>query len=104
MWLRPFEAPLEESSVMTSRLPIAFAVLFAAALLAAPPVAAQAPTASGHWTGVLDTPAQPFDLEIDLKPATPPAWIGTISIPAQNLKAFPLSVEVQGTSVSFTMP
>ena len=89
---------------MTSRLPIvSAAVLFAAALLAAPPVAAQAPSASGHWTGVLDTPTQPFDLEIDLKPGTPPAWVGTISIPAQNLKGFPLSVEVQGTSVTFVM-
>ena len=88
---------------MTSRLPMVSAVLFAAAVLAAPPVAAQTPTASGHWTGVLDTPAQPFDLEVDLKPGTPPAWVGTISIPAQNLKGFPLSVEVQGTSVTFVM-
>ena len=52
---------------------------------------------------MLDTPAQPLDVEVDLKPGTPPAWVGTISIPAQNLKAFPLSVEVQGTSVSFVM-
>ena len=89
---------------MTSRLPVVSAVLFAAGLLAAPPVAAQTPGASGHWTGVLDTPAQPLDLEVDLKPGTPPEWVGTISIPAQNLKAFPLQqIEVQGTSVSFVM-
>jgi hypothetical protein len=89
---------------MTSRLPVVSAVLFAAGLLAAPPAAAQTPSASGHWTGVLDTPAQPLDLEVDLKPGTPPAWVGTISIPAQNLKAFPLQqIEVQGTSVSFVM-
>jgi len=89
---------------MTSRLPVVSAVLLAAGLLVAPRVAAQTPTASGHWTGVLDTPAQPLDVEVDLKPGTPPAWVGTISIPAQNLTAFPLQqIEVQGTSVSFVM-
>jgi hypothetical protein len=89
---------------MTSRLPVLCAVVFAAGLLAGRPVAAQTPSASGHWTGVLDTPAQPLDVEVDLQPGTPPAWVGTISIPAQKLKAFPLSqVEVQGTSVSFVM-
>ena len=67
------------------------------------PQAGQAPSAAGHWTGMLDTPAQALDLEVDLKPGTPPAWVGTISIAVQNLKAFPLSVEVQGTSVSFVM-
>ncbi len=89
---------------MTSRRPLVSAILFAVAV-AAPAIAraGQAPGASGHWTGVLDTPAQALDLEVDLKPGTPPAWVGTISIPVQNLKAFPLSVEVQGTSVSFVM-
>ena len=92
---------------MRNRMSMVSAVLFAPVLLvclaAAPAASAQTPSASGHWTGVLDTPAQPLDVEVDLKPGTPPAWVGTISIPAQNLKAFPLSVEVQGTSVSFVM-
>ena len=93
---------------MRNRLTMVSAVLFApvllvASLAAAPAASAQTPSASGHWTGVLDTPAQPLDVEVDLKPGTPPAWVGIISIPAQNLKAFPLSVEVQGTSVSFVM-
>jgi hypothetical protein len=79
-------------------------VVFLGGLVAAQAVSAQTPSASGHWTGVLDTPAQPLDVEVDLKPGTPPEWVGTISIPAQNLKAFPLSsIEVQGTSVSFVM-
>jgi hypothetical protein len=78
-------------------------VLFVLGLAAAPAASAQAPGASGHWTGMLDTPAQTIDLEVDLQPGTPPAWVGTISIPAQNLKAFPLTVDVQGTSVSFVM-
>ena len=92
---------------MRNRMSTVSAILFAPVLLvcltAAPAVSAQTPSASGHWTGVLDTPAQPLDVEVDLKPDTPPAWLGTISIAAQNLKAFPLSVEVQGTSVSFVM-
>ena len=79
-------------------------VLFLGGLVVAQTTSAQTPSASGHWTGVLDTPAQPLDVEVDLKPDTPPGWVGTISIPAQNLKAFPLSsIEVQGTSVSFVM-
>jgi len=92
---------------MRNRLSTVSAVLlFAglAGLAGAPAASAQTATASGHWTGVLDTPAQALDVEVDLKPGTPPAWVGTISIPAQNLKAFPLSsIEVQGTSVSFVM-
>jgi hypothetical protein len=92
---------------MRNRLSMVSAVLFASivvvCLAAAPAASAQAPSASGHWTGVLDTPAQALDVEVDLKPGTPPAWVGTISIPVQNLRAFPLSVEVQDTSVSFVM-
>jgi hypothetical protein len=66
---------------------------------------AQAPTASGHWAGSIETPGQPLKIEVDLKPSTGQDWIGTISIPAQGLKAFPLSdVQVQGRQVSFAMP
>ena len=92
---------------MTSRWQVgSAAVVLFAIVVSAPSVAraGQAPSASGHWTGVLDTPAQPLDVEVDLKPGTPPAWVGTISIPAQNLKAFPLSsITVEGTAVSFVM-
>jgi hypothetical protein len=101
---------------MRARSSMVSAALFAPVLLmlslAAAPAAsaqtptasAQAPTASGHWTGVLDTPSQPMDVEVDLQPGTPPAWVGTISIPSQKLKAFPLSsIEVQGSTVSFVM-
>jgi hypothetical protein len=111
---------------MTNRPSIAAAVLLALGLAAAPVMAqtptattpapagtppataaatpAATPAASGHWVGTLQTPAQPLEVEVDLKPGTPPAWVGTISIAAQNLKAFPLSsVDVQGKSVSFAM-
>ncbi|MEO5821598.1 MAG: hypothetical protein ABIT71_13945 [Vicinamibacteraceae bacterium] len=88
---------------MTIRLLSIGAAAFALVAGLAPAASSQTATAAGHWTGVLDTPAQTLDLEVDLKPGTPPAWVGTISIPVQNLKAFPLSVEVQGTAVSFVM-
>jgi hypothetical protein len=89
---------------MTSRWHLASAAVLLCAAVSAPAQAGQTPSASGHWTGVLTTPATPLDVEVDLQPGTPPAWVGTISIPAQNLKAFPLSsIAVEGTSVSFVM-
>ncbi len=78
-----------------------------AATPAATPGAAPtaAPSAAGHWSGAIEMPAQPLAIEVDLKAGTAPAWIGTISIAAQNLKAFPLgSIDVQGKAVSFAMP
>jgi hypothetical protein len=90
---------------MRNRLPLAAAVLCAAALAAAPAAAQGQPSGpAGHWVGTLQTPGQPLDVEVDLKPGAPPAWIGTISIAAQNLKAFPLSsITVKDKAVSFAM-
>jgi hypothetical protein len=59
---------------------------------------------SGHWTGTIETPEKPLDIEVDLAPGPAAAWGGTITIPAQHVKAFPLSgVTVQDTAVSFAM-
>lgn len=82
---------------------IAFVVVLVAG--AAPSHAqAQAPSAAGHWTGAIEVPGQPIQIEVDLKPSTGQNWIGTITIPAQNLKGFPLSeVQVQDRQVSFGM-
>jgi hypothetical protein len=91
---------------MTRRWHPVSAVVVLALAVSAPTAAraGQVPSASGHWTGVLNTPTQPLDVDVDLKPGTPPAWVGTITIPAQNLKAFPLSsIAVEGTAVSFVM-
>jgi hypothetical protein len=83
---------------------IASAVLVAATLAAAPVQAAQA-GAAGHWSGAIETPGQPLQVEVDLAPGTPPAWTGAISIPAQNLKGFALtSVDVQDKAVTFVIP
>ncbi len=90
---------------MASCLPMASAFFVAAALAVAPVQAAQAPGAAGHWTGAIETPGQPLQVEVDLTTGTPPAWVGAISIPAQNLKGFPLaSVEVKDTAVTFVIP
>jgi hypothetical protein len=89
---------------MTRRLWISFVVLGIVVAVHGR-AAAQAPGASGHWTGAIETPGQPLQVEVDLKPGTPPAWDGTITIPAQNLKFFPLAgVDVQGKAVAFVIP
>jgi hypothetical protein len=69
-----------------------------------PTVLAQAPTPpSGHWKGSIQVPGQPLDIEIDLAKGAA-EWEGTISIPVQGLKGFPISaIAVQGDTVSFTM-
>jgi hypothetical protein len=89
---------------MFRRLFVAWLAFVVLGMGAARPLA-QAPSASGHWTGTIEVPGQPLQIEVDLKPSSGQDWIGTISIPAQNLKAFPLSaVQVQGRQVSFAMP
>ena len=43
-------------------------------------------------------------MEVDLAAKGPGAWTGTITIPVQNLRAFPpSSIEAQGNAVSFAM-
>jgi hypothetical protein len=93
---------------MTIRLlPVCATLLFAASL--AGPASAQtagtpAGTAAGHWTGAVETPGQPLEIQIDLKPTTPPEWMGTISIAAQNIKALPLEkIEAKDKAVSFVI-
>ena len=58
---------------------------------------------SGHWGGAIQVPGQELKIEIDLLPAGE-KWEGTISIPAQGLKGFPLTaITVQGDAVGFAM-
>lgn len=70
----------------------------------APPAqAAAAPSAAGRWEGKLDVPNQPLDVVVDLV-AKDGALGGVITIPAQNLEAFPLTgVTAKGASVTFGM-
>ena len=89
---------------MTRRWWLSFVAL--GLVLAVPArAAAQTAGASGHWTGTIETPGSPMQIEVDLKPGTPPAWNGTITIPLQNLKFLPLAqVTVEGKAVGFVIP
>lgn len=74
--------------------------------LASPGIAgAQAATGpGGHWEGSIQIPGQPLAIEVDLASKEAQQWIGTITIPAQNVKAFPLSdITVAGNAVAFAM-
>ena len=58
---------------------------------------------SGHWEGAIQVPGPELKIEIDLA-SRDEKWEGTITIPAQGLKGFPLSaITVQGDSVSFAL-
>jgi hypothetical protein len=58
---------------------------------------------SGHWEGAIQVPGPELKIQIDLAQRGE-KWEGTIAIPAQGLKGFPLSaITVQGDSVSFEM-
>jgi hypothetical protein len=42
----------------------------------------------GHWRGGVELPDRTLDMEVDLdKPAA--AWIGSVSVPAQNAMGIP---------------
>jgi hypothetical protein len=86
------------------RQPVLAVSLLLALISPSPTVLAQAPTPpSGHWVGSIQIPGQPLDIEIDLAKKAAD-WEGTISIPVQGLKGFPISaIAVQGDTVSFTM-
>jgi hypothetical protein len=74
--------------------------------LAAPGIAAaQAATGpGGHWEGSIQVPGQPLAIEVDLANKEAQQWVGTITIPVQNVKAFPLSdITVTGPAVAFAM-
>jgi hypothetical protein len=58
---------------------------------------------AGRWEGKLNVPNQPLDITVDII-AKGSGWDGVISIPAQNLKGYPLlKVTVTGDTVSFGM-
>jgi hypothetical protein len=104
IWLRAIERPRQEGRAMTRRWWLSLVVL--GLMLAVPGrAAAQTPGAAGHWTGTIEIPDRPMQVEVDLKPGAPPAWVGTISIPAQNLRFLPLTgIDVQGKAVTFVIP
>ncbi|TFJ91842.1 alpha/beta hydrolase [Lentibacillus salicampi] len=66
---------------------------------------------NGKWSGSIDVPNQPLEVIVNLN--NDDGWTGTISIPIQGLKDYPLSsvtvdgrevtifMEIQGTQISF---
>jgi hypothetical protein len=75
-----------------------------AAVLFGAPAGARAAGPSGQWNGAIQTPGQELQVEVHLAARGAGGWIGTITIPAQGLRAFPLSsIEIQGNAVSFGM-
>jgi hypothetical protein len=79
-------------------------VVLAIACAVALSSAAQAQSPAGHWKGAIQTPGQELQVEVDLVSKGPDTWTGAITIPVQNLRAFPLSsIEAKGAAVSFAM-
>jgi len=59
---------------------------------------------AGHWEGTIEVPGQTLAIEVDLAARDGKPWIGTISIPVQNINKFPLSdVKVADKAVGFAM-
>ena len=85
--------------------PMALLLASALALAAHGIVAAQPATGpAGHWEGSIEVPGQPLAIVVDLAAKEGQPWVGTIAIPAQNLKAFPLSdITVTGNALTFAM-
>jgi hypothetical protein len=73
------------------------------ALLAPFAIAQSAPGASGHWEGSISVPNHELQIVVNLAPEKD-AWKGTIAIPEQGLKDFPLSsISVVKDAVKFAM-
>ncbi|WP_010529225.1 alpha/beta hydrolase [Lentibacillus jeotgali] len=59
-------------------------------------------TVNGKWTGAIDVPNQQLDIIVKLTKDN--EWSGTISIPVQGIKDYPLSaVTVDGNDIAFFM-
>jgi len=79
-------------------------ILFAIALLcSAPSLRAQRTVdPSGHWDGGIQTPEMSISIQVDLTRDRSGQLVGTISVPPQNLKGFPLVMEsADGQKISF---
>jgi hypothetical protein len=57
---------------------------------------------SGHWEGGIDTPEGSIGVVVDLAKNTNGQLAGTIGVPPQNLKGFPLVIEsAEGRAITF---
>jgi hypothetical protein len=83
------------------KLALAAAALSLVAAFAFPQSTA---TAAGHWEGSIAIPGHELKIVVNLAPGEKDVWKGTIDIPEQNLKGFPLSsIDVSNGAVKFAM-
>ena len=81
----------------TVRLAIGLLVLCSAVLRAQ-----SSADPSGHWEGAIQTPEMSIRIEVDLVRNSSGELAGTINVPPQNLRGFPLVFEsVTGRSINF---
>jgi hypothetical protein len=85
-------------------LSIAIAVAFFTAYGVPASLAQNQPSASGHWEGSIEVHGNMVEIIVDLTLSDKGSWKGTIAIPVQSLRDYPLSnLKVEGTNVSFEM-
>jgi len=71
--------------------------------LQTPPAPPSATGPAGHWEGTIQVPGQELGIQVDLA-ARDNTWGGQITIPAQHIKALPLTgVTVDANAVTFGM-
>ncbi len=58
---------------------------------------------TGYWEGVIKDPGKELKVGVALAKSAD-GWKGNIAVPAQNVKAMPLTITVEGDAVSFGMP
>lgn len=77
-------------------------VLLTTLALAAPALAADAPSAEGRWQGAIELPGSELAVTVDLARGDDGGWQGEVDIPAQGAKDLPLTdVTADGAAVSF---
>jgi len=82
----------------------ALCTLIPACLLYLTSAQAETTAGAGHWQGSIQLPDKELTIEVDLAQNPRGEWVGTIDIPPQGLKGFPLSdIAVKGNSISFAM-
>lgn len=72
-------------------------------ILAIPAFAQEGEGLAGHWTGKIEIPGSPLDIDLDFAEGDD-GWTGDITIPAQGARDLPLaSISVDGDAVSFVI-
>jgi hypothetical protein len=94
---------VSEKSKERIMYPRLIALVIALSLVPSRLVAQTAADPSGHWEGSFQTAEISGVFEIDLQKTSNGNYIGTVTIPAENVKGLPLSkVHVDGERVTFS--